>query len=351
MKKKLLYYKKNIFIIITALLISIGIILFMEIFLTNGSLLKIPKGYILARENDDNTNVSYTLLEEKYHKTEDYRIYLIGGSSLRAAIVGEEYIDNSLQENLDKNNDVVMLQINMLGLLDALTIVDNLPSENGMVVLGSSFVKIMNYTGNKGFLVKSKITEDYKNNSKYLKDLGYKYPKSLRLVSGNFIKIFLDRILSAERLKDIFTEYEYIQIDNSKDPNFDRNFDKIAADYNKYITDANEKHYILYEELLLEIANICESKGLDLVLIDTPFNVQMYQQDYIFSETSGLTKYINLNYKFSKENDVAYLDFTTGFDIGKEHFKDAIHLNTFESRKSYTDALVYELANLLRNYR
>lgn len=341
--KKILFYKKNILIIIVALVIAIGLIAISEAYILNGNLTKFSRGYILARPNDATGNVSYTLMEENQKQTDKHRIYLIGGSSLRAALVGDDYANDKLHEICGDDKTFVLLQANVATMIDMLEIVDNLPNENGTVVISSNVPKLLQYADTQSFLFKSKTAYDFKRNNELYNSLGYKAGLLDNFVSSNMVKKLFDRVFNAESFAEITMEFE-VPAKVHKMPTYDKDFSNLASKYAGIFTRPNDTHFELYEILLEEILHICKAKGLNLVLIDTPLNIGIYSDDFIYGDDSALPKFRELNQSFSLKHDIAYLNFMQDLDIDKAHYKDLVHLKTLESRTLYTDTLIHELS-------
>ena len=284
------FVKPSLLIIILALILASLIIFSLENFISSGKILNIPRNYVLSNSEDYSADLSYTVIEEKFNETDNYRIYMIGGSATRKSIVSDEYFNDKLYETYGEGYEFIMLSTSMLSILDTLLIADNLPADNGAVVACLNIRKPLIYGTINRYLVKSDKYVDYINENKIIDNFDMFDKRAYKMTSGRLVKKVMDRLFLSPSISDIFSTHRVIEYKEDYGKRLNKaDFEvKVNLDIRNLETGISSEREELFRSILVDITLICEEKGLDFVLLDGPYNIEVFSEDLLNDESGTL---------------------------------------------------------------
>ncbi len=345
------FTKLSIFVFVLSSLLAAVVLYWMNGYMTSGRFTEIPRAYFISNNDDYSSDLVYTLAEENLSETSDYRIYVIGGSSTRRSFVNEAYTEQCLADEYGEGYDFVLLSTSMLMNLENLLIVDNLPDDNGCVVLSLNVLRALIYSEPDRLPLISHQYLDYINHNQLTKEMGLFDQRVYNYVGGTLIKNPLTRLFLSPKVKWIFAPIGVEQYNTDYTARFkDENIEKLTDEYSElFLGGINEQQEVLFINTLLDIAKLCEEKNLDLLLLDAPFNVDLFKdrECVLDGETSAITQYRIILKQVADETDAEYADFIWDMGIKDEQYMDMIHLSSYEARADFTKAFVKSLGCFL----
>ena len=340
------FLKPSLGVFVVSLVLASAVLFFMNQYVNTYQFLNIPREYFLTNNRDYSSDLIYTLAEENAKQTDDYRIYVLGGSATRRSFISEEYTEQALKDEYGEGYNFVLLSTSMLMSLDNLLIVENLPPDNGCVVLSLNIRRALLYNDTGRFPLTSQYYIDYINHNPIVKNLGLFNKKVYNYTGGMMIKQPLTRVLLAPSIKSITAPcaVEAYSTDYTQRLNDDRIASLVETESRRLEKGLSEQEAALFFDILLDIAKVCEEKNLDLLLMDGPYNIALFRDTaLLYGETSTLTQYKAVIREVTEETDAEYADFIWTLDIQNEQYMDIVHLSAYEARKAYTDAFVKSL--------
>jgi hypothetical protein len=209
-------FKSNsLLAIVIAFLLCACLIIGLELFIGSGGLLKISDYATSGVDGDGFGTTAYYVYDDVYKDTNMDRIYYLGGSSAQYA-VDYKHFRKCIEEKFKKQYRFVPLSNNKQEIIHALQIVQNLPDGNGVVIIGMHYGKMFNYSRYNKMYLKS----DYFGYN--LAGIQIVKEKNYRLISGIFLRRFLDRLFLAESVKHIVAPVPIAPIEHLINDVFDR---------------------------------------------------------------------------------------------------------------------------------
>jgi hypothetical protein len=331
-------FKKNSFsLIIIGLGLAFSIMFLINSAILNGGLLKVPVGYLQSVQHDFESYVSYQVYQEKISKTENHRVYFIGGSSMREALPDQAYMDRKLKENYGQNYEAIILSTRGMSMSDILIFVDNLPRNNSTLVLGTAVRKTSGYTSKHRFFLTSE------SHKEYFKDSDKPY---YGFVAGLPIVKAMERLFYSTNVGAITEEFVPVPHHFPEGDVVDRDVLVEAMKSAYSIKKVDDSAFNAYRNLMASISKRAKEQGFNVVLTELPYNVGLLS-DELYDDDSAFMIYNRVVKEISQGNDITYLDFVWDLDL-EYAFRDGAHLSNIEGRGTYADALIGGLNDVLR---
>lgn len=342
--------KNSIVIVALATIIAFAMFIALEIYVKNGGITKTPKELIAVEEGDYFTDVTYKLyeLDQREEGLNDYSVYFIGGSSMREIVISEEEMKNSIDEKYNINSSVHMLSISKMSTMDYINVIDNLPDENGLVVIGLNNSKMNIEPEFKRIFIKSDIYMDYLNNDEYIQSIKQEKTSKYQIVGTVYAKKYIDRLFnSIYRYKDlnkikIPIDIKYHWYDNRDNPKIFDQARQELENQNKY----SKEDVAFYNKILKHMIEICHDKGLDVVLLHLPYNEDILGES-IYKKDSRFTSFRAATTSIADLKSVDELDFIYSIGFSKEDYYDINHINVDSARKEYESAFIKKIGKFL----
>ena len=125
-------------VVVVALLAVVGILAGIEEFVASGAFTIIPEDRVMRIANDDYTHVSYRVAQLRRRPPTDPVVYLFGGSGTLELLRTESTLSQAITRCAGSPVQVVDLAAHSQSMGQTLTIIDNLPSGQGLLAVGVS---------------------------------------------------------------------------------------------------------------------------------------------------------------------------------------------------------------------
>jgi hypothetical protein len=342
-------FKSNsLLAIVIAFLLCACLIIGLELFIGSGGLLKISDYATSGVDDDRFGKLSYYVYDDINKETDRDRIYYFGGSSAYNAI-SYDYFRQRIKSEFDQDYLFVPLSSEGQGTTHALVMLENLPKSNGVAIISTHYAKMFYYEKYNKMYLKSDQNAYVLDGETIIKKKNYS------MVGGIYLRRFLDRLLLADSPKKIFAPVKLLpieQVDNVIDENNTippSLFEQRVQRKQRMLQKDPQGYADIYRQMLLDMIEICEQKGLKVVLMDAPMNVDALGADAIFNENSAYTAYDILVDEIAQQNENVYHSEVI-WDLGLKNdvFLDDIHITNLEARQNVTDALIEELKIVLK---
>lgn len=339
----------NLLIVAYALLVAVVALLGLQWVFTSGRFTAVAEARFLRMTRDDWGHVSWQVGELKVHPPTKPAVYLLGGSNVRECIQSEAALQQAISAQSGIDTEVHDLGSTNQHLGESMAIVDNLPPDSGVVVIGVNHTRF-SYTPDE-------VAQQIKGRELLLRSPALRHfvashggPNALQVTILPGILNYLsgwaqknERALASGRLPvNRYLPHRYFQgyqwSSAKKRSRVDQWVENRGAPGGDF-----DQNFAYNADLLEALAVLAKQRGLTVVLQEVPENRQIVGDSF--------DRYRQVYQPFCRDLAARYggyyVDFGDQIGLVDNDFRDLTHL-VESGRAKWTPALAGEIGPILQ---
>ena len=318
-----------------------------------------PLNRLLRHQHDDAVKIVHRVGEVRRSNSTNPWIYVLGGSSMREAVTSEADFERLMSEEHGQVVQVAVLASAFRSFAQCAAVIESLPSESGIVVLGVNFSRFAwdekkaraQLSGDPLLLKSTWFDIDSFGPRPHDDDasLALKLNRamfgwnSLQPGMARYMKDFWqlnhDRLFAFSLPDRQYDQHRYTMTKRRSSP------EKKAKSLQNWQTrraTAMEKNLAFNLSMLKTLLMQSKAKGLPIVVVEQTLDHGTIQQ----SLNDVMTRYKTPLADLTRQLGVPYLDFESEIGLESDDFGDLAHLSDRPGRLRYMRALGSELSSL-----
>jgi hypothetical protein len=339
------YRNRNPLVLLVAGVLCLAALLGLELAFTSGAWSDVPLGHWLRMPLDDFVYVSWAVGGAKDDPPDTPSIYILGGSSARESIVGDDSLERAIVAAGGPRTTVLDIGSNNQNFAQSIAVIDNVPDTPATAIVGINLNRFYaSRADNEKQVVGRELLLDSPDLRDYVHDDTGHYRFSFTILPGifswatSYAKQHKEQLLSGELPNLTYKQHRYTKRRNhsvaEKEEMVQEWLTQRAPVYHRWL----DYNTAMLEELL----RVARARGVDVVLLELPLNLEIVGDAW----DADLQAYRQRVRRLAREYGVPYVDFNPELHIPNTDFHDIDHL-VEPGRVIWEDRLAEELAKLL----
>ncbi len=335
----------NPLVLVVAAALLLPALLGLEYFFTSGVWSDVSLKYWLRKSSDDYVYVSWTVGRNKNDPPDRPTIYLLGGSTARESITGDETLAASIAKDGGPDTEVYNLGSMNQNFAQSLAVIDNIPDTPATVIIG---VNPGRFTPSRGdnqkqaegreFLLKSTFLRRFVNRESGAYRCTYTILPGIFSYFTSYVQQHQADLLSGRIPTRTYGQHRY----NLKGKHTVAQKERMVERWNKRRAPIFNKNLPYNMAMLEQVLIRARERGIDVVLLELPWNREIIGHDFDEARAAYQPGVRGLAEKYG----VPYIDFSEKLPLTNADFHDLSHL-VEPGRVVWEARLAEELVRLL----